>query len=229
MRRGWRAWLVCTRDAARAIHERATCRRRRLALHLALWARWKWLLGFLPTLGNRSLMRQHMARWLAAYRRSHREGAAMLSAAVEWHALARGYRRALRALVRHRLVVQAARAMREQHAVLSRLAALAEAVETWRRPRLEAAARCRAGRAFVHHLLRTACVQWCRFARLDAVKNRVVCFRDTRVRRWIWLGWRRYCTLPHKYDRLLREVPKARSRAVSDGEPAPRTWRLARG
>ena len=202
-RRAWRRWLRWMRDRACASFDIDACRRRRLGLHLAKWARWWWMLGFIPALSTRVQTRLAIGRWLVWHRHTHRIDAAMLDAAVTWHGVTAGYRRALRAFARRQLLVHATRAANEQHMVLGRLASLAEAVERWRRPKLEEAAKMHRADAWV---MQRACEQWCRFVWIDAVRARVVCWRNARLHRWVWHGWRAYCTLPRKYERLLREV-----------------------
>ena len=209
MRRGLSVWRAHMSARARAEMERASCQQRRLALHLAIWARWWWLRLFLPSLARLSSLRLAVACWLEFRRSIYRDDAARMSTAVQVHLIG-ACRRGFRAFLKHQLLVHARRAAALEHAELSRLASAAESLERWRRPRRLEEER----RSLALHFYQTGLVsQWRQFVRLDVVRTRVARWWHRRLLRLTWGGWRLFCTLPLRYERLLT----ARAEAARSG------------
>ena len=213
---------IAARGALRTWHSAAAARTLRAALHqrlrehqlsrtLVVWVRDWWLHAMLPQLmARRTALQSGWAAWWLAMLRWHWEAQEMTLAAEWWHAIADPYFRAwhaLCALARHRRRRRLAQQVTAESRELNRLAALAEAVEKWRRPCVRAAERrATAHLAVGQRLLRN----WWAFAGLHRRKARVVTMaRRSRLRRTL-LGWGDYTfTREHRYGRYLERMAAA--------------------
>lgn len=138
----------------------------------------------------------------------------MMLAAVSWHAVA-GCKRVMRGLSRYRVLRWTQRAATARQHELNRYATLLEALERWRLP-----VRCAAlmlSRVY-QGAVRRHLVRWCACARLLGKGRKIRSSTHACLVRFVWRGWRRFCTLPERYDRLLAPM-RAHNGPVERAQP----------
>uniref|UniRef100_A0A7S3AK41 Uncharacterized protein n=1 Tax=Haptolina ericina TaxID=156174 RepID=A0A7S3AK41_9EUKA len=192
-----------SRTARRAAATSVRCSRLRVAV--GAWARTGWLRQLPDGLARRGVVRRNFSGWVQLVQESRHVAAVLLVAAVGWHAAATKLKTLL-TLRRHQLLGWGRAAAARQQMALQRAAALARAMEAWTAP---------LRREILVHLFSRRLRARRGLRRLRRVGIGAEAHRRLAraARSWLllgtWRGWRRFCSLHQRYDRLLAPLRRS--------------------